>query len=58
MNWQDNIIESRNQIRELLGNTKTIAVVGIKTEEQSIVNILLTPCGSAYFKTIMNEGAN
>lgn len=36
MNWQENIIESRNQIRELLGNTKTIAVIGIKTEEKSM----------------------
>lgn len=36
MNWQDNILESRNQIKELLGNTKNIAVIGIKTEEQSM----------------------
>lgn len=36
MNWQENIIESRNQIKELLGNTKNIAVVGIKTEEHSM----------------------
>ena len=36
MNWQDNVLESRNQIKELLGNTENIAVIGIKTEEQSM----------------------
>lgn len=36
MNWQENIIESRKQIKELLGSTKNIAVIGIKTEEQSM----------------------
>jgi predicted CoA-binding protein len=35
MNWQDNIISSTEQIRELLGETKTIAVLGIKTEAQA-----------------------
>jgi predicted CoA-binding protein len=35
MNWQDNIIETRDQIIDLLKNTKTIAVLGIKTEAQS-----------------------
>ena len=34
-NWQDNIITTAEQIRELLGETKTIAVLGIKTEAQS-----------------------
>lgn len=31
-NWQENIITETTQIRELLAQTKTIAVVGIKTE--------------------------
>lgn len=34
-NWQDNIITTTEQIRELLGETKTIAVLGIKTEAQA-----------------------
>lgn len=32
MNWQKNIIENVEEIRELLGETKTIAVIGIKME--------------------------
>jgi len=32
MDWQKNILESDAEIRELLENTKTIAVVGIKME--------------------------
>jgi predicted CoA-binding protein len=35
MNWQANLIESGRGIRELLAETKRIAVLGIKTEEQS-----------------------
>jgi len=35
MNWQDNIISSSEQIRVLLGETRTIAVLGIKTEAQA-----------------------
>ena len=35
MNWQENIIEQGDQIRELLTETKTIAVLGIKTEAQA-----------------------
>ena len=35
MNWQDNVISSSEQIRALLGETKTIAVLGIKTEAQA-----------------------
>lgn len=35
MNWRDNLIDDTAQIRELLSETKTIAVVGIKTEMQS-----------------------
>src|SRR5204862_7104977 len=35
MNWRDNLIDSPAQIRELLSQTKTIAVLGIKTEAQA-----------------------
>lgn len=33
-NWRDNLIDSGAQIRELLLDTKAIAVLGIKTEAQ------------------------
>ena len=35
MNWRDNLIDDPARIRELLSETKTIAVLGIKTEAQS-----------------------
>jgi predicted CoA-binding protein len=35
MSWQNNLIESNEGIRRLLAETKRIAVLGIKTEEQS-----------------------
>ena len=35
MDWKQNILTSRGEIRELLNATKTIAVLGIKTEAQS-----------------------
>jgi predicted CoA-binding protein len=35
MNWQENIISSGDQIRDLLARTKRIAVLGIKTEAQA-----------------------
>ena len=35
MNWRDNLIDDAAQIRELLSQTKTIAVLGIKTEAQA-----------------------
>ncbi len=35
MNWQDNLITDTESIRELLAGTKTIAVLGIKTEAQA-----------------------
>lgn len=35
MNWQNNIITDTEGIRSLLAETKTIAVLGIKTERQS-----------------------
>ena len=31
-NWRDNLIDDGNQIRELLSQTRTIAVLGIKPE--------------------------
>jgi uncharacterized protein len=34
-NWRDNLIDNADQIRDLLLQTKTIAVLGIKTEAQS-----------------------
>jgi predicted CoA-binding protein len=34
MNWRDNILTAGDQIRDLLSQTKTIAVLGIKTEAQ------------------------
>ena len=34
-NWRDNLINDSAQIGELLAQTKTIAVLGIKTEAQS-----------------------
>ena len=35
MNWHDNIVDDSAEIRDLLSQTKTIAVLGIKTEAQS-----------------------
>ena len=35
MDWQDNLIESRAQIRQLIKNSRRIAVLGIKTEAQA-----------------------
>lgn len=35
MDWQKNILESDDEIRDLLKATKRIAVLGIKTEAQS-----------------------
>ena len=35
MNWQENIITNSVQIRNLLKETRTIAVLGIKTEAQA-----------------------
>ena len=34
-NWRDNLINDSNGMREMLLETKSIAVLGIKTEEQS-----------------------
>jgi len=35
MDWQDNIIETDAEIKDMQQNTKRIAVLGIKTEQQS-----------------------
>ncbi|MEK6281153.1 MAG: CoA-binding protein [Acidobacteriota bacterium] len=35
MEWQENIIDDDQQIQELLSETQTIAVLGIKTEAQA-----------------------
>jgi predicted CoA-binding protein len=35
MNWRDNLIHDSSQIRELLAQTETIAVLGLKTEAQA-----------------------
>lgn len=35
VNWQENILTTTEQIRQLLRETKSIAVLGIKTEAQS-----------------------
>jgi len=35
VNWRDNLIDDATRIRELLSETKTIAVLGIKTEAQA-----------------------
>ncbi|HVQ37471.1 MAG TPA: CoA-binding protein [Pyrinomonadaceae bacterium] len=35
MNWQDNLVTTNDQMRELLSETKSIAVLGIKTEAQA-----------------------
>ena len=35
MDWKDNLITDERGLRELLANTRTIAVLGIKTEAQA-----------------------
>ena len=35
MNWQENLLTSSEQIRDLITQTKRIAVLGIKTEAQA-----------------------
>ena len=35
MNWQDNLLTSPEQIRDLINTTKRIAVLGIKTDAQA-----------------------
>jgi len=43
MNWQENIIETDEEIRNLLADTKRIAVLGIKTEAQSFQPAFYVP---------------
>jgi predicted CoA-binding protein len=43
MDWKKNIIETDEEIRQLLANTKRIAVLGIKTEEQSFQPAFYVP---------------
>jgi predicted CoA-binding protein len=52
--WRDNLINDSAQIRELLAQTKTIAVLGIKTEAQSSQPAFYVPnyMQSAGFKII------
>ena len=54
MNWRDNILTTTEQIRELLSQTKTIAVLGIKTEAQANQPAFYVPnyMHSAGFKII------
>jgi predicted CoA-binding protein len=35
MNWKDNLIDSPSQVRDVILQTKRIAVLGIKTERQA-----------------------
>jgi predicted CoA-binding protein len=54
MNWQENLLEDAEQIRALLGQTKRIAVLGIKTEAQSFQPAFYVPkyLASAGFEVI------
>jgi len=54
MNWRDNLIHDSSRIRELLSQTKTIAVLGIKTEAQADQPAFYVPkyMQSAGFKII------
>ena len=54
MNWRENLITDSKQIQELLSQTKTIAVLGIKTEAQSDQPAFYVPkyMQSAGFKII------
>ena len=54
MNWRDNILTNSDQLRELLSQTKTIAVLGIKTEAQANQPAFYVPnyMHSAGFKII------
>ncbi len=43
MNWQENILQTDEQIKDLLKNTKRIAVLGIKTEAQAFQPAFYVP---------------
>lgn len=54
MNWQNNLIDDSQGIRSLLMETRRIAVLGIKTEEQSFQPAFYVPqyMASAGFEII------
>jgi len=54
MSWQDNLISDTARIRELLAATRTIAVLGIKTEAQASQPAFYVPryLASAGFEVI------
>ncbi len=54
MDWQKNIVETDEEIKNLLTNTKRIAVLGIKTEAQSFQPAFYVPqyMASAGFEII------
>lgn len=43
MNWKENLLGSDAEIKELLHNTKRIAVLGIKTEAQAFAPAFYVP---------------
>ena len=43
MQWEDNIVTDNAGIRDLLANTRTIAVLGIKTEAQASAPAFYVP---------------
>lgn len=43
MNWQNNLVDDAEGIRSLLAETRRIAVIGIKTEEQSFQPAFYVP---------------
>ena len=43
MDWQKNILKTDEKIRDLLRNTKLIAVLGIKTEQQAFQPAFYVP---------------
>ena len=43
MDWRENILETSGQVSELLKQTKSIAVLGIKTEAQSFQPAFYVP---------------
>lgn len=54
MSWKENLLEETERIRALLGQTKRIAVLGIKTEAQSSQPAFYVPqyMASAGFEVI------
>ncbi|HEV8342094.1 MAG TPA: CoA-binding protein [Candidatus Binatia bacterium] len=54
MNWQENLIDDREKIRDLILRTRRIAVLGIKTEKQATQPAFYVPkyLDSAGFEVI------